>query len=628
LDPFALLDDEDATPARPASRLYTGFVREHRCVDPSTLDAVCAAAQADLDSGLHAVLLADYEWGSKLLGAGLAGVRAGDRSCLRLLMFDTLRHLDAEGVADWLARCEGRAEPAPAGVLDLKAGIDPRSFEQSIRRIHEAIRDGETYQVNYTYQMHGRAWGSPVALYRRLRARQRVSFGALMRLPMRPGDEVEWVLSRSPELFVRHERGLLQARPMKGTAPRTGAPEGDSEVARLLQADIKNRAENLMIVDLLRNDLGRIAEIGSVKVPQLFCVEPYATVFQMTSTVEARRRESVGMAQVLRALFPCGSITGAPKHRTMEWIAALEGEPRGLYTGAIGWVDGAVGPHRVRAATHTTPCPDFTLSVAIRTLTLGPADVSTTRRLTLGVGGGIVLDSTPTNEYEETLWKARFLTAIDPGIELFETMRATRNGIPHRHRHRDRLLHSARSLGFTFDPTAFDTELDRTIETLASDAPHRLRVALRFDGRLTITVAPLASLPPGPVRVLLADDPLPAARPLATHKTTLRATYDAGIRCAESAGAFDTLFFGTEGQLLEGGRSNVFLRIGGLWFTPPLEDGVLPGVMRSVLLDDASWNATECRLTRADLERAEQIVVCNALRGVLTVNVASLLQDA
>ncbi|HET9644297.1 MAG TPA: aminodeoxychorismate synthase component I [Burkholderiaceae bacterium] len=624
LDPFALLDDDDATAARAASRLYTGFVREHRCVDPSTLDAVCEAAQADLDAGLHAVLLADYEWGAKLLGAGLARVHADDRSCLRLLMFDTLRHLDAEAVAGWLAQCEGRPEPTPAGVLDLNASIDPQSFEHAIGRIHEAIRDGETYQVNYTYRMHGRAWGSPVALYRRLRARQRVNFGALMRLPMHSGDDVEWVLSRSPELFVRHERGLLQARPMKGTAPRSGAPESDSEIARLLQEDVKNRAENLMIVDLLRNDLGRIAELGSVKVPELFRVEPYATVFQMTSTIEARRRESVGMAQVLRALFPCGSITGAPKHRTMEWIAQLESEPRGLYTGAIGWVE-EVGES---GATPNNTCPDFTLSVAIRTITLGPADSFATHPLTLGVGGGIVLDSIPADEYDETLWKARFLTAIDPGVELFETMRATREGVPLRHRHRDRLLRSARSLGFAFDPLAFDAALDGAVETLPSDAPHRLRIALRFDGRLSTTVAPLLPLPPGPLRVLLADDPLPAARPLATHKTTLRAAYDAGIRRAEGAGAFDTLFFGSEGQLLEGGRSNVFLRIGGLWFTPPLEDGVLPGVMRSVLLDNPSWNVIECRLTRSDLERAEEIAVCNALRGALTVNVASLFEKA
>ena len=267
---FALLDDDEASAERPASRAYTGFVREHRCADPAQLDAVCAAARADARRGLHGVLIADYEWGAKLLGAGTSALAADDRGSLRILMFETLRRLDAEAAGRWLAEREGRAQPAPAGVLGLHADIARADFEAAIERIHEAIRDGETYQVNYTYRMHGAAWGEPVALYRRLRARQRVGFGALIRLPRAAGDSVEWVLSRSPELFLRHEGGLLRARPMKGTAPRTRAPEGDSETARMLHEDIKNRAENLMIVDLLRNDLGRIAQVGSVTVPELF----------------------------------------------------------------------------------------------------------------------------------------------------------------------------------------------------------------------------------------------------------------------------------------------------------------------------------------------------------------------
>ena len=403
-EPFALLDDDDATPSNPSSRLYTGFVRELRCVDPSTLEACCDALQSELACGRHAVLLADYEWGVKLVGIERARGAARDRSCLRLLVFERLRRLDAAGVAAWLARREARAQPAPAGVLGLRADVSRADYEAAIARVHEAIRDGETYQVNYTYRLHGRAWGTPLALYRRLRARQRVNYGALMRLPMEQGDAVEWVLSRSPELFVAHAAGRLRARPMKGTAPRAGVPEGDSETARLLHEDVKNRAENLMIVDLLRNDLGRIAQTGSVRVPELFRVEPYSTVFQMTSQVEARRRADVGLAALLRALFPCGSITGAPKRRTMEWIAALEPGPRGLYTGAIGWLEPGEG------------CPDLVLSVAIRTITLGPRAADGLRALTLGIGGGIVHDSVAADEWDETHWKARFLTTLDTGL--------------------------------------------------------------------------------------------------------------------------------------------------------------------------------------------------------------------
>jgi para-aminobenzoate synthetase/4-amino-4-deoxychorismate lyase len=397
-DVFALLDDCHATRGEPLSRLYTGFEREHRCVDPLTLDAVWAEVDADLRAGLHAVLLADYEWGAKLMKAGHALLPASDASSLRVLMFRSLARLSSDEVDAWLA---SRSGEGACGVTNLVPSVDRPGFTQAIERIHEAIRAGETYQVNYTYRLHGEAYGSPVALYRRLRARQPVAYGALMALP-----DATHVLSCSPELFLRHDAGLLTARPMKGTAPRIAAPESDSETARLLSLDIKNRAENLMIVDLLRNDLGRIAQTGSVKVPALFAIEPYATLFQMTSTVNARVRPDVGFAELLRAVFPCGSITGAPKHHTMELIAELESTPRGLYCGAIGWIDAPRRPERLG---------DFCFSVAIRTLTLGAAERGL-RPARLGIGAGIVLDSRADDEFEECLLKARFLTGL-PSVE-------------------------------------------------------------------------------------------------------------------------------------------------------------------------------------------------------------------
>lgn len=590
--PFALLDD-----AGGPSRLFTGFVHEHRCTDPATLDATCAAVAADLAAGLHGVLLADYEWGARLIGAGTARLASDDRSALRVLMFRELSHPDADR---WLAEREGRAEPGPAGTLGLAPAIDRAAFEAAIARIHAAIRDGETYQVNFTYPWLGRLHGNPVALYRRLRARQAVRYGALMHLPMAEGDGVEWVLSRSPELFVRHEAGRLTAQPMKGTLPRSPVPESDGESARLLHEDVKNRAENLMIVDLLRNDLGRIARLGTVQVPDLFAVQSLATVFQMTSTVTAERRPEVGLAALLRALFPCGSITGAPKHKTMDWIADLEVAPRGLYCGSIGWL-----------APGDAACPDLCLNVAIRTLVLGPEAADGTRALRFATGGGIVADSDPADEWRETQWKARFSTTLPPGFELFETMKAVDGHIALQARHRARLAASAHALGFVFDGPAFDAQLQHLPPGL-----QRVRLALAHDGRMTRTTAPLAPLPDAPVRLRLSHTPLPA-RPLAQHKTTLREAYDAGVRAAEAEGAFDTMFFDAEDRLLEGGRTNVFVKLDGRWFTPPQSDGVLPGVMRGALLEDPAWQATERMLTRADLQRAEALMVCNALRGAL-----------
>jgi len=616
-DCFALLDDRHASPDRPASRLYRGFEREHRCTDPAGLDHMWAAVDADLRAGLHAVLLADYEWGAKLLQAGHRRLAPDDASALRVLMFRELSHLRAADVDTWLSGLAPDGAAA-AGVMALEPSVDRAAFAQAIEQIHERIAAGETYQVNYTFRLHGQAYGSPVQLYRRLRERQAVSYGALIRLPACSEGEAAYVLSLSPELFLRHEQGLLTARPMKGTAHRAHDAEGDSETARHLAIDAKNRAENVMIVDLLRNDLGRLARIGSVKVTQLFEVEPYNTLFQMTSTVQAALLPEVGFADVLRAAFPCGSITGAPKHRTMELIAGLETTPRGLYCGAIGWLDAPRGAARVG---------DFCLSVAIRTLTLGP-EARGLRPARLGIGAGIVADSRAADEFEECHLKARFLTGLDPGFELFETMLApagrgsARPALRHLDQHLARMGGSARTLGFRFDEAAARDALSSLLATLSPGVDWRVRLALSHDGSLKLQHAALAPLASEPVELRVADERLPDFNPLAAHKTTLRQVYDGGVRAAERAGAFDSLFFTADGRLAEGGRSSVFLKIDGRWFTPPVGDGALPGVMRGWLLDDPVWAASERSLRWADLRRAEAIVVCNALRGALPARLA------
>lgn len=631
---FALLDDRDATRERPTSRLYSGFVREHRCVAPATLDATWARVDADLRAGLHALLLADYEWGAKLLKAGHRDLAPDDRSALRVLMFTELSTLSRDDADQWLERLEADTEASTvvrgaAGVMHLEASVDQPAFTRAIDRIHEAIQAGETYQVNYTYRLHGQCYGSPVGLYRRLRVRQPVAFGAFIQLPTleeggAPDDATTHVLSCSPELFLRHDDGMLTARPMKGTASRTRAPEADSETARHLSLDIKNRAENLMIVDLLRNDLGRVAQIGSVKVPDLFAIEPYSTVFQMTSTVQARVRPEVGFPELLRAVFPCGSITGAPKHHTMELIADLESTPRGLYCGAIGWIDAPQGDASERARLG-----NFCLSVTIRTITLGP-EAEGLRPARLGIGAGIVLDSRADDEFEECRLKARFLTGLPPGFELFETMLATpEGGVEHLDRHLARLGGSAQQLGFVFDRDEARHLVEAQVRGLGTGAAarHRLRLSLAHDGRLQLTHAVLADLPLGQdgvaVTLLIADHRLPNAHPLSAHKTTLRQHYEEGVRAAERVGAFDSLFFTEDGRLVEGGRTSVFLKLDGRWYTPPVADGALPGVMRGVLLEDPAWRATERSLRRPDLDRAEAVVVCNALRGALTARVIS-----
>ncbi|MFM0070048.1 aminodeoxychorismate synthase component I [Paraburkholderia sediminicola] len=615
---FALLDDCDATAARRSSRLYTDFVHERVCADAAQLEVVCETVAADTRRGLHAVVLADYEFGRHLLDGGLSHqalkkTQRGDAT-LRFLLFERCEKLSRGEVDAWLmARDGGTVDASVAGTANVCASVDPKQFNEAIDAIHAALRAGDSYQVNYTYRLGFDVFGSPTALYRRLRVRQPVPYGALIALP---GDE--WVLSCSPELFIEKEDAMLRARPMKGTAPRSEDPVVDRGAADFLANDPKNRAENVMIVDLLRNDLSRVAQTGSVNVPALFSVEPYASVWQMTSTVYATLRAGTSFAEIMRALFPCGSITGAPKHRTMQLIEELESTPRGLYTGAIGWLD---------ATTSDITCGNFCLSVAIRTLTLTPTAHPGELQGKMGVGAGIVLDSVAADEYAECQLKASFLTGAEPGFDLFETMYATReDGVRHLSRHLARLSASAATLGFKLDDeNEIREQIAEKCAVLPTQTPHRMRLALSKNGAAQITTAVLTPLADSTVGVLLGPDhdfpTTDANDPLLRHKTTRRAEYDRGWREAEAKGAFDTLFFNERGELTEGGRSNVFVKLAGRWWTSPLESGVLPGIMREVLLEDTALRAAECVLTRVDVQNAEALLVCNALRGAVRARV-------
>jgi para-aminobenzoate synthetase/4-amino-4-deoxychorismate lyase len=395
---FALLDD--ASPAgqtEARSRLYDGHAGTLLCRTGADWPAVLDALQSALRRGLHAVPVLAYELGAALLG--MPDPARGDPGPLaQILLFERMRRLTGPQVTAWLALREAEAVGAtatPPGITRARSNVDEAAFTEAIRRIRAYIAAGDTYQINYTYRIRFDAHGSPCALYARLRARQPVPYGALIALP-----DGRDVLSLSPELFVRHAGGHLTACPMKGTAPACEDEDTNAGRAEALAADPKNRAENLMIVDLLRNDLGRVARTGSVRVPALFDVGRYGRVLQMTSTVEADLAPGATLCDVLSALYPCGSITGAPKRRAMEIIRELEPDTRGIYTGAIGWIE----------PTGDAGVPDFCLSVPIRTLVLQPGDG--VRCGELGVGAGIVHDSDPASEYAECRLKADFLTGL------------------------------------------------------------------------------------------------------------------------------------------------------------------------------------------------------------------------
>ena len=600
---FSLLDDAAGcdAPGQRSSRLCYGWQREIALRHGDDLSEFFDALGVALASGLHAVGLFDYEFGHLLQGLPAEG---STRPLATIQLYAHCERLSRTEVDDWLVR---RTREASYAVTGLRPMVDADRFAEAIESIHRYIESGDTYQVNFTFPLQFDVHGDVIALYAALRARQPVPYGALMTLP-----DGSSVLSMSPELFVSHQDGQLTCRPMKGTAAVSGDTTQDAASAEALKASVKERSENLMIVDLLRNDLGRIAITGSVKVPNLFQVEHYGTVLQMTSTVTATARNDIGLQQVFDALYPCGSITGAPKRRTMQLLQQLEARPRRLYTGAIGWFESPLADRTLG---------NFMLSVPIRTLLLGAPDANDVRHGELGVGAGIVYDSDARAEYQECLLKARFLTGVAPGFALFETMHATSAGCRHLERHLARLSASAAQLGFACDTDLIRTQVLTACAALAPGPDYRLRLALDVSGSTELRSAIVTPLQE-PVRLLLSSVVMHSDDVLLGHKTTLRRVYDEGWQAAEQVGAFDSLFFNERGELTEGGRSNVLVKLGGRWCTPPLASGLLPGVMRAVVLDDRAWDLQERPITRAELAQAEEIRVCNALRGVLQATLA------
>jgi para-aminobenzoate synthetase/4-amino-4-deoxychorismate lyase len=459
--------------------------------------------------------------------------------------------------------------------------ISRAEYESALAAVKTHIEAGDIYQANLTFAASVATAGHPLALYAALRERARAGHGGIV------FTGAHWLLSLSPELFFTLEAGRLTARPMKGTAP----PDADPAA---FAADPKQRAENLMIVDLLRNDLSRVARTGSVAVPSLFAVETYPTLLQLTSTVTATLEEGLGPVDVLAALFPCGSITGAPKIRAMEIIAGLEAAPRGPYCGAIG---------------RLAPDGDAAFNVAIRTLVLKAGE----RMAGLGLGSAIVADSDAGDEWRECLAKGEFVASAG-SFDLVETMRFDPNeGVAELDRHLARLKASAEALDFRFD--RHEARNDLQAATFRA-GPSRIRLALSRRGCMAIEVAPLPEPPEEPVAVALAALPVPPADFRLRHKTSDRAFYD-DARAA--AAAFEILFTDPDGFLTEGSFTTLFVERDGVLLTPPLARGLLPGILRARLLDEG--RAREAELRPEDL--AGGFLIGNALRGLVRARLRS-----
>lgn len=590
---FALFDD--AVSGR--AKRYQNHV-ESRFFHYKELDLLDDALQKGWQKGLHAVLFADYEFGLPL--TGVDSERGGN---LALHWFTDCADTDA---ASWLAR---HSDGLPAGISTPQSSVSEADYLDRIRQIHEAIRRGDTYQINYTTRLHLQAYGNPVSLYRRLR--QPVPYAVLSHLPDAEGQS-SWTLCFSPELFLKiASDGTISTEPMKGTAPILGDGQDERRAAEL-QTDPKNRAENVMIVDLLRNDLGKIAQTGKVCVPEPFKVSRFGSVWQMTSTIQAQALPNTSFADILRAAFPCGSITGAPKKMSMQIIESLETEARGLYTGSIGYLN---------------PCSgglgfEGTFNVVIRTLSLTPLSDGIYQGI-YGVGSGIVIDSDPAAEYRECGWKARFLNELRPDFGIFETLRVENRRCALLDRHLCRLKAAAQALNLPL-PDGCENQIKQYIAHLP-DGVFRVKARLASDG-ISLSRAVLNHLA-DKQRVIISPAVLPAQNYLRRFKTTCRALFDQAWQTAETQGAFDSLFFNSDGILLEGGRSNVFIKHRGQWLTPSLDLDILNGIMRQAVLDELQKylqtnQVIETHITQKTLQEAEEIRLSNALRGIFAAVLA------
>ncbi|MGM0705797.1 MAG: aminodeoxychorismate synthase component I [Bacteroidota bacterium] len=571
---------------------------QHTRLFTDPLDVCNATTYAEVP---HALQAAQAARNHGYYVAGYVAYEAG--YALDPSLHDDAPPLDAlNGPLVWLGVYDAprvwRAETAHAAWTNVraKAPTHPQfawpeaDYQRAFRQVKQHIHDGDVYQINLTGPVDLNVPGNPVALYAYLRRRQPVPYGAYIDTGART------VLSASPELFIRWNGRRIHTRPMKGTAARPPSAPEDADAMAALRADAKTQAENLMIVDLLRNDLARCCTSGSVHVPELFAVERHPTVLQMTSTVEGQLRKEGALPELFRALFPCGSVVGAPKLRAMRIIRTLEPAPRGVYCGAIGWAG---------------PGDEAAFNVAIRTVEIGPEGAR------MGTGGGLVWDSKAGAEYRECKLKAQFLSDTEvpaPLVSptLIETMRWNGEEIPLLDRHLHRLAESAQYFGIPCDTVAIRQALASTCNALP-DTPHMVRGTLGPDGTWQATTHPIESPPERPWRLTLSPVCVDPRDVRLHHKTTARTPYDEAAIFARAHDCDEALLQSHDGFITEGARSNVFIERNGQLYTPPRSSGLLGGVYRAKVIEERDVCIQP--LTVKDLRTADALYCCNAVRG-------------
>ena len=536
-----------------------------------------AEIEKALQDGYYAAGFVSYE----AAPAFQAEMKVRPASDFPLIWFGVFEEPDRSG--------EELAQEGKYSVSDWRMASFPEQYQKGIRAIKKAIEEGHTYQVNYTERLHADFRGSDFGFYRQLARNQQAGYGAYLNIGGHS------ILSASPELFFKVQNGKLATKPMKGTAPRGRTLEEDkARIAELLASE-KERAENLMIVDLLRNDMSRLATKGSVKVDKLFEVETYPTVHQMTSTITAELKPDLNIMDWFKALFPCGSITGAPKISTMQTIAELESTPREVYCGAIGYI---------------SPAKNAVFSVPIRTVVVDKE----TSRARYGVGGGVTWDSTSEGEFKELQTKAEVLTAHRPEFVLLESLKLEDGTYPLQSYHMKRLLDSAAYFNFPADGEAVAIRLAE----LAKEFPEgifKVRLLLSRTGEFNVEAQKTAAITE-PVHCALASSAIDSENPFLYHKTTYRQVYEKAAE-TKPAEAFSVLLWNERQELTEFAIGNLVVEKEGEFFTPPVSCGLLPGTFRQQLLDAGEIN--EKIIRKDELGDCDAVWFINSVRGWLRV---------
>ncbi len=596
LENAPLLVFDDNLTARGNSFVFHQPKRVIVCTEPETVDRAFDDLETALAQDFWVAGFFSYELGY-LFEPKLQNLLPGGRE-QPLMWFGVFDQPQVLTTSQCDALFAGEIEGSSFSLSDLTLGLNEEAFTQRFDIIKAYIEAGDIYQANFTFPVTFDYEGTPPALYHALRAAQPVTYGAFMNL----GDDV--LMSRSPELFVKIDGDKITARPMKGTAKRAPSFADDQEIAARLARDPKQQAENLMILDLLRNDLARVSEPGSVHVPSIFDVETFRTVHQMTSTVEARLKQSQPWRDIIGSLFPCGSITGAPKVRAMEILREMEDMPRGVYTGAMGMI---------------APNGDASFNVAIRTLALTRQDDMTWRGRA-GVGGGIVADSTAEDEYEECRTKLQFLNAVqDPHVhnnfQLIETMRwQPDTGFALFDKHLQRLSASAQYFDFPCKVSMAREVLEEAV-IACGDVPQRVRLLLSDDGEISVTISPLPDNQSVSWCFCVSERTTHSDNVFLYHKTTNRQFYDQErIELNRLTGCDEVLFVNERGEVTEGSLSNVFLEREGRLLTPALHCGLLNGILRQHLLE--TNQVREAVLTLEDLGQGK-VYFGNSVRGLV-----------